>query len=341
MSETPEKSFDPQLLELHLGRLSAEEQAKLRERIGTDEALAAENDALGQVFEALAMNRVQNAPNDLVGRTLTRVQLAGPSPRVVRASDESPAAAARETNTVIRLGSNLRDIIAVAAVIVLAIGIGVPGMLHMRDRSHRIGCSRNLTALGIGVQQYANAFNTSLPFAGWSQASSWQPSGDPGVNTVLNRRHVYPLLRMAYVADPRVFVCPAQDHIPMPADEVQRHHDFLEARNVSYAYQNMAGVRPSVNDDPRLPIMSDENPLFADGQPLFDARRLTRRDPAAANSHAHRGAGQNILTLGGNVIWADSPFSGIKDDNIWILHDITEYTGREGPISATDSHLLK
>jgi hypothetical protein len=257
-----------------------------------------------------------------------------------RPADELTEAVERGAGRVIRLGS-LRDIVAVAALIVLAVGIGVPGMLHVRGRQQRLGCSWNLAQLGSGLQQYANVFNASFPFAGWSRGNSWQPSDDPAVVTVPNRRHVYPLLRMAYVIDPRIFVCPAQQHVPMPRAEIQRHDDFLEGRNVSYAYQNMAGVRPSAHDDPRLPLMADENPLFADGVPVLDFRRLTRADPASANSRAHDGAGQNILTLRGEVIWAKTPLSGIEGDNIWTLRGVTEYTGREGPASSTDSHLLK
>ena len=106
----------------------------------------------------------------------------------------------------------------------------------------------------------------------------------------------------------------------------------------------MAGVRPSANDDPDLPIMADDNPLFADGLPLFDARRWQRLpwgDAADVNSRAHGGAGQNILTLDGRVRWTTTPLSGVEGDNIWILRDVAEYTGREGPAAATDSHLLK
>jgi len=226
-------------------------------------------------------------------------------------------------------------------VLVLAIGVGVPGVLHMRERQQRIGCSRNLQALGIGVQQYASTFNASLPFAGFGRDSSWRDTSDPQVVTVPNRRHIYPLLLFAYVTEPRLFVCPAQQHVPMPKQEIQRHNDFLEARNVSYAYQNMAGVRPSANDDQRLPILADDNPLFEDGRPLLDVWRYGLGDPALANSHAHRGAGQNILTLDGHVVWTTTPLCGIDGDNIWTLRNVRDYTGREGPLAATDSHLLK
>lgn len=199
----------------------------------------------------------------------------------------------------------------------------------------------NLAQLGAGVQQYLNTYSASLPFAGWGPGRSWQPTSDPAVQVVPNRRHVYPLLVQAYVLDPRVFVCPSQPHVPMPASEVWRHDDFLEGRNVSYAYQNMAGVRPSGHDDPRQPILADENPLFDDGLPLFDARRLARLDASRTNSRAHGGAGQNILTLRGEVKWVTTPLAGVDGDNIWTLRDVNDYTGREGPASATDSHLLK
>lgn len=341
MSDASLPDFDPSLLDLHLGHLSEVEQAALRTRMASDPRLAAQNEALVTVFRALRAGQHERMPQDLAARTLTRVRAAGPAPRVIRPTDALTDAVDGKVERVIRLGS-LRDIVAVAALIVLAVGLGVPGMLHMRDRQQRLGCSWNLAQLGQGVQQYANVFNASLPFAGWSRPNnSWQPSREPGIVTVPNRQHVYPLLRLEYVRDPRAFVCPSQQHVPMPQAEIQRRNDFLEGRNVSYAYQNMAGVRPSVNDNPDLPILADDNPLFADGLPLLNARRLGFGDPTTANSTAHNGAGQNILTLDGRVKWTTTPLSGIDGDNIWVLRDVTNYTGREGPIASTDSHLLK
>ena len=339
--DRPEHAFDAQLLDLHLGHLSEAEQQRLQQRVAVDPALAVQHEALGGVFRALRLNPVEPMPGDLAARTLARVRAAGPAPRVVRPSDSLTEAVEERGNRVIRLGGNLRDIVAIAALIVLAAGLGLPGMFHLRDRQQRLGCSWNLARLGSGLQQYASVFGGSLPFTGWERGSSWQPSNDPRVMTIPNRRHVYPLLRMAFVTDPRVFICPSQHCVPMPADEVRQHNDFLESRNLSYAYQNMAGVRPCAKDDPRLPILADENPLFADGVPLFDARRLGRMNPATANSLAHGGAGQNILTLRGEVKWATTPLVGIDGDSIWTLDGVNEYSGQEGPMCATDSHLLK
>ncbi len=331
----PDTDFDGNLLDLHLGHLSTAEREQLQQRIANDPELSAQHNALSSAFAALRIDTTEPMPPDLIQRTRARVRAAGPAPRVIRPADDLTRAVEERSERVIKLG-NLRQIVGLAAMIVLAIGVGVPSLLHMRERAQRIGCSRNLQALGYAVQQYATTFNASLPFAGWTKHASWQPNGAPDVVTIPNRRHVYPLLQARFVADPGVFVCPARRDVPMPSDQILRRNDFPEARNLSYAYQNMAGVRPSAKGDPNLPIMSDDNPLFDGGLAVFSGR-----SPDTTNSRAHRGAGQNILTLRGEVKWATTPRAGINGDNIWILQQVTDYTGREGPTSPTDSHLLK
>ncbi len=226
----------------------------------------------------------------------------------------------------------------------MIVGLGVPGLLRVRDRNQRIACSYNLAQLGQGLAAYAATFNDNLPFTGWTRtaaeasvrALSWQPTSDPDVVFVPNRRHMYPLLRAGLVADPVRFLCPAQACVPMPVDQINGRVDFLNSRNVSYVYQNMAGVRPTMSTDPDLPIMADENPLFGE-----DGLVLGLGSGADSNSRAHGRSGQNVLTLGGRVKWSSAPDCGIDGDNIWTLRGVARYTGREGPQSATDSHLLK
>ena len=196
---------------------------------------------------------------------------------------------------IVRMRS-FRDIAAVAAMIVLVVGLGVPSLLQMRERGYRTACTQNLASIGVGMQAYAMANNNSLPFAGWDQRNSWRPTDEPDLKVLPNRRHAYMLLRYGNVPA-RIFVCPATRGMPMPEAQVRTHNDFLESRNLSYAYQNMAGVRPSLQDNPDLPIFADDNPLFSNGWPLFENLGLS--NPTRANSRAHGGAGQNILTIRG------------------------------------------
>ncbi|MBU0638963.1 MAG: DUF1559 domain-containing protein [Planctomycetes bacterium] len=332
--------FDPTILDLHLGRLSETEQAALRQRINDDPTLASQNEALDEVFRALHALEAPRAPEDLLAKITARVAQGARPPKVLHPPTSSTEPREESLGWILRV-RNVRDIVAVAAMIVLAVGLGVPSLLHVRERNQRMGCSWNLAQLGRGMQAYAGAFSDSLPFAGWDQRSSWKPTGSPGVETMPNRRHVYPLL-LAGNVQPAWFVCPSRRDIPMAAEQVKHSNDFTESRNVSYAYQNMAGVRATLADGPDLVVLADDNPLFDNGLPLFDLpRRLGLTDPTMANSEAHRGKGQNILTIGGHVKWTTRPDCGVAGDNIWMLSNVTEYTGREGPETATDSHLLK
>ena len=343
MDSPPENDFDPILLDLHLGQLDPEQRAAVERRIAGDPALQAENQALTAIFAALNSLRqdVPQPPADLVGRVAMRVAAAGrpgrivfPPLSVVQLADDYGNAG------IIRLRS-LREIVAVAALIVLAVGLGVPGMLHLRERGQRIACSANLAGIGQGMQAYALANQSWLPFAGWNSNSTWRPTDQAGLDVLPNRTHVYRLV-MQRLVPARLFVCPSGNDLPMPEDQVPYHTDFLEARNVSYAYQNMAGVRPSLRDDPDLPILGDDNPLFDNGWPLLSATRsLGLGDPTFLNSRAHAGSGQNILTLLGSVKWMTTPNCGLGGDNIWTLQGVDEYTGREGPQAASDAHLLK
>lgn len=329
--------FDAILLDYHLGRLTPEERAAVERRVGAEPRLAGQHEALSACMRALGAYSVPAAPKDLKSRVLARVAQAG-SPLKVRRSGRGPA---QEGGLVLIPMQTFRDIAAVAAVIVLMVGVGVPSLLHMRERSQRTVCSMNLGQIGQAMGSYASAFGDSLPFVGWSSAASWRPTAEPNVTVIPNRRHLYPLVRGAYVPT-GALVCPSTRDQPMSGEAVRAHDDFLESRNVSYANQNMAGVRPSIHDHPDLPVMGDDNPFFDNGMPLFEvARSLGLADPANSNSRAHGGAGQNLLTLSGAVKWTTSPNAGIFGDNIWTLSDVAIYTGREGPRTTSDSHLLK
>jgi hypothetical protein len=339
-----EYEFDPRLIDLHLGALQDAQRARVLEEIAADAELTRQHEMLTAVFAALAAAQPVSAPGGLLERVRMRTRRAAGSravpPGVVSADAESDDAMGRAA-LLLRF-SNIRDIVAIAAMIVLAVGVGFPSLLHVRERNQRMGCSFNLARVGQGIQAYATTYRAAIPFAGWRPGQSvWRPSSDPSSRAVPNRTHIYRLLSDRIVTEPRLFVCPSRMDVPMPPGEIDRSDSFLESRNISYAYFNMAGVRPTQSDDPELVILADDNPLFEDGLPLFDLRRLRPGPPSAANSRAHRGDGQNVLTLDGRVKWTLTPLCGVGGDNIWELQGVREYTGREGPATATDSHLLK
>lgn len=334
--QTNPTQFDPRLLELHLGQLDASLADALRLEIDRDANLQVQHRMLADAFAALGRERAAGVtPCDGLCQRICAAVRAAPSPLQLHQSAALLESAAG--GAALRFHS-LREIVAVAAMIVLAVGVGIPGLLHMRERNQRIGCSWNLAQVGRGMQAYAGANQDHLPTVGWTTASSWRPSSDAASVLVPNRRHLFPLVRSSFVA-PGLFVCPATNDVPMQASDVAMHDDFLESRNVSYANQNMAGVQPSAAAPSELPILGDDNPLFRGGVPLLD--QLVGRGPDEVNSAAHARRGQNVLTLDGRVKWLTAPTGGIAGDNIWTLDGVQIYTGREGPLRVTDSHLLK
>lgn len=338
MSSNRELDFDGRLLDLHLGRLDEPEKQRVLQELRRDPALASQNEALISVFGALNVLRTDSVPTGFVDRVRRRIAAAETRPalRVVGNAPASGRRAEQEPFRWVLRAGNLRDLVAAAAMIVLAIGLGIPTMLHMRETNYRVACSANLARMGQGLAAYASTFNQALPFAGWGGWDSWQPTNNPQLHVVQNRQHLMPLLPAGKI-DPMWLVCPSTRDIPPKSDQ-----QVIDAANISYAYQNMAGVRPSLSDDPRLPILADDNPLFDDGRPLVELRiQLGVTDPASINSRAHGGHGQNVLTLGGRVIWSETPNVGVAGDNIWTLHNVRSYTGREGPVTSTDTHLLK
>jgi hypothetical protein len=329
--------FNSDLIDLHLGALSDKQRAALLARVQADPDLSRQHAELTEICSALdTVRATPPVPRQLARRSAERIRAAGLGPRLVRGGAARGAATPPERGIPLFARVNsLRDVLAVAAMIVLAVGVGVPSLLRVRERSQRTLCSANLAQLGQGLAAYASAFNDNLPFAGWGNRDVWQASPDPSMRRLPNRAHMYRLLEARTVRDPARFVCPARGDVPMSADQIALSDDFTESRNVSYGYQNMAGVRPTLNDSPDTPIMADDNPLFEDGL------LLGLGYGAGANSRSHGGRGQNVLTIGGRVRWLTTPDCGVDGDNIWTLQDVRDYTGREGPKKATDSHLLK
>jgi hypothetical protein len=167
---------------------------------------------------------------------------------------------------------------------------------------------------------------------------SWGDVMDAG-----NQGNLWLLIREGYAA-PGLFICPAtadkpslnDPHHPRGAGFLAVNPDsgqiatadtrFLSrvhAGRCSYSYQNQLvppATWPEVADprnsttniyihQSRLAILADRNPYTrTDGvrQPI-----VSPRDEAESNSLNHRMTGQNVLYLGGEVEWHDSPRCGL------------------------------
>jgi hypothetical protein len=314
------------LLEYHLRQLTEDEAQAVVRQIEADSEFRGESRAIQRTLQLLNTDDLV-VPSDLVDRVL-----AGIDRRLQPIRMESVAAP--------RFGLaagllSLRDLVAAAAMIAVAFGLLVPAFSRAREQGRRATCESQLRNVGYAMNAYAASFGGEMPFVSQRPGAYWLPVNQPGVPVADNRRHVYLLIRQK-LADPAWFVCPSRpDGIVMVADRPEVFETFPESRNDTYSLQCMAGARPHVTQYPNMPIMADQNPLFASG--LF-----ARPDGRNFNSPNHLHDGQNVLLMDGRVSWSNGPLAGIGADNIWLIQgrEQYQYRGMEVPTSDTDAFLV-
>lgn len=314
------------LLDYHFRQLSEEEAQAVVLRIEAEPEFRAESRAIQRTLQLLNCCEV-TVPGDLADRVLSGID-----------GRLQPIRMDSEVTTRFGLAGgllSLRDLVAAAAMIAVAFGLFVPAFSRAREQGRRATCESQLRNVGYGMNAYAAGFGGEMPFVSQHPGGYWLPVNQPGVPVADNRRHVYLLIRQK-LADPAWFVCPSRpDGIVMVADRPEAFETFPESRNDTYSLQCMAGVRPHISQYPNMPIMADQNPLFASG--LF-----APLDTRNVNSPNHLHAGQNVLLMDGRVVWSNGPLAGIGADNIWLIQGREQYhyRGMEVPTSDTDAFLV-
>lgn len=316
------------LLDFHLDRLTEEECSWIESELRRDAELRAKCDRLGRVLQPLDHARPVPASANIADNVLAYIARATdpllPIPFCAESSGRSRSPFMR-----------MRELIAVAACILLLVGVAVPGVSELRDRSQRAVCANNLSSIFQGAGAYQQAFGDSLPFAGGAAGSSWLPGGEGGAPYASNSRHPYLLVKLNYGPKPKDFICPGSSNTEiMPADLVANHDDFATSHNVSYDSLSMAGASPNLRPPVAIAYLSDSNPLFV------GARFNEAVDPNSANSPAHRGRGQTVLLLNGSVQFVRSPIYDAKRDNMWTIGDVRIYRGTESTTRNDDAFLV-
>ncbi|MGB2986455.1 MAG: hypothetical protein WBE26_11295 [Phycisphaerae bacterium] len=317
------------LLDWHLDQPDEEDRSWIEEELRRDEQLRAKSDRLGQILQPLDHWTVAPGRPNLADKVLAYVEGS--------TRDKSPVLPFPTEEGGYRRSPflSLRELVAVAACILLLIGVFVPGVSGIRSRSHRAICASNLGSIFRGVTAYQQAFAGSLPFAGSCANASWLPGGAPDQPYASNSRHTYLLVKLDYGPSAGNFICPAcRSGKPMREDNRVAYNDFARACNVSYASLNLAGPSPNLRPRTRIAYISDANPLFV------NARFNESIDPDKTNSPAHGGKGQTVLTLDGSVKWMTTPVYGPERDNLWLIGNIRRYTGVEIPAGDDDVQLL-
>lgn len=316
------------LLDLHLNRLDEYERMALEAACRDDPELQAASDRLRQTLRPLDQWTVPTASN-LADRVLSHIDQAS---RIGGGQAPLPMESVGRPQWPF---VSMRGLIAVAACIAILFGVFVPGISKLRYDSRRAVCANNMGSIFRGTTMYQAAFGGALPFVGGTPGAAWLPSAEADRPFESNSRHIYLLVKLNFGPEPGDFVCPGGGSgVPMQTHDLGNCGDFGRACNISYATLNLAGPSPNLRPKKALAYISDANPLFV------NARFDPNIDPDKANSFAHQGKGQTVLTLDGATRWMTTPIYGPQKDNVWLAGNIRKYTGTETPTSRDDAQLV-
>lgn len=337
------------LLDFHLDRIEPEDREWLTAQLRRDAELRAANDRLCRLLQPLDLWTLPPAPANLADRIIRNIerskqealtttsieQPAGHKPIFTLVGMDSAEPVERDSGARSWFFS-MRELIAVAACIVMVFSVMVPGM---RARSHKAMCQAGFHSIGQGLGMYGDVATASLPFADIFSRAPWLPSRSASAQQPTahqsNSRHSYLLLKYGFVPSPHVFVCPASpDGRPMDPAAVASRNDFDGAYNNSYDALNMAGDNPPVRPSRQLVYLSDRSPIFLNG--WFNEAV----DPATTNSPTHGGKGQNVLRIDGSAEWTETPIYGPEKDNLWLQGERRRYDGTETSDDADDTFLI-
>jgi len=263
---------------------------------------------------------VEDPPADLTERTLRRV---GALRRTEMLLEAQPAQVSPR-----RPIFSFRELAALAAAVVLAVGILVPSLRRAQQMARRSACAANMGQIGAALKHYASANNDLLP-ATLAGDDWWLPRAGKPFSS--NSRGLFLLVRHAYAA-PDLFLCPSVDGRAFVIRSGMR--DFPSPRSVSYSYQHSINAAiPQTGLLVDTALLADDSPLFAGGR--FHPERVHR-----TVSDNHPDGGQNVLHADGRVGWATHGRVGVDGDDIFLVNGILVYVGRERPVSLNDSFLL-
>jgi hypothetical protein len=204
------------------------------------------------------------------------------------------------------------DVLAAAASLLLAIGIGAAWLVSAWQRSDIVACQENLHRFHGALVAYSEM----RPDGAFPRVEAEGPRAAAGI--------FVPLLADGGVLGEDVSVsCPARGRRPALREpgQVRQLEELYTADRAGYirAVRDMAGCYAyslGYRDAGGLHGLrrgaGDLLPIMADCPPFHDAAA------GEGNSLNHGGGGQNVLTIGGSVRYCTSRGVGVEGDDIYL-----------------------
>jgi prepilin-type processing-associated H-X9-DG protein len=241
---------------------------------------------------------------------------------------------------------NWGDIAAVAAVLVLFVGIVLPALGYARQRYQQQRCQTQLAGVYDGVARYVADHDGHMPRVPTAPGSPWWKVGYQGVENVSNTRRAWLLVKEGYV-DPSRFICPGRPEsrdLRFDTLQVANYNDFPGTAYIHFSIRVGCPQSKQQGLTGRRVLFADRNPLSeklpTDYSTSFSLRLC--KDLMTSNSSNHNRRGQNVLFCDGSVEFTRRRNASVSEDDIYTLSNMTdgcEVRGHEVPSCDTDAFL--
>jgi hypothetical protein len=310
------------LFDYHLGEVSEEQKQQAGKLLSDNQDAQTFLTTLNGNRQLVRSYTITEVPDDLVEKTLERIHARQPQVRFKPPSEQTPP----------RFIFKPRELLAMAAGILILFAVLVPKLHHVRQVASEYQCASTLRGLGMGFLSYGRDHGNHLPYVPNQPGAPWWKIGNDSSENTSNTRNVFLLVRGGYV-DLGDFLCPAVElerKIPDRHDPVW--NDFPARHLIHFSFQNMFGPkRPTLNHNPQMVILADRNPYVKPG-------KMPIRIVDQKNSPNHNSRGQNVLHIGGHVKWFTVSIVR-RNDCMW-RGASRELTGHEVPESIDDVFLV-
>lgn len=283
-----------------------------------------------RIMSLIQLCACESPPADLTQRTIARV---------IHQQQRQRFAQQIQSLTSPQPGFQWRELLTVAAVLMIGLSLLWPMMIRSRAQARKVACADHLATAGAAFGRYAADHRNTLPRGQVKPGTQWwnvgqAPAADGSLNS--NSAHLFILVRRQY-ASPHTLACPDNSYASVFMPESA--HDWSHASAVSYSYQNQYTPKPiRIDLTPDLAILADKNPLFvirSDGL-TFRPNNLALNSPSRSHNRLN---GQNVLRADGSTSWTVGPVLP-NGDNIWLIRDIHHYRGNEAPQDLNDAFLV-
>lgn len=335
------------LFDYSLGLTSATDTVEAERLLIESQEAANLYQTLRGVLAPLDALEVEPCPEALAERTVLRLKEASRAASGVDRTEEQFAVAGVDDAPIrIPFWRNWGDIAAVAAVLILFVGVVLPTLSFARQKYWQARCQATLAGVHEGLAHYVAEHEGKLPSIETEVGAPWWKVAYQGPENHSNTRRVWILVREGYVSPDR-FVCPGRRgdrDVSFDQLKVEQYSDFPHRGSIGYSFR-ISSLQSKENGlMPRKVLMADLNPIAEELPTDYSAQvNLPLSDSLLrSNSRNHGGRGQNVLFSDGSVRFLRKRYTSLNNDDIYTTADMSSgcrIHGHERPSYEADAFL--